>query len=73
MVCNLKATRLSRWIVVDVEIRALVEPVKQRTRTGTLEIVVDIREAVACQRLISGWHLESPTQSVSALRREEEA
>jgi hypothetical protein len=73
MVCNLKATRPSRWIVVDVEIRALIEPVKQRARTGTLEIVVDIREAVACQRLASGWHLESPTRSVSALRQEEEA
>jgi hypothetical protein len=56
MICNLKATRLLRWIIVDVEIRALVKPVKYRTRTGTLEIVVDIREAVACQRSVSGWH-----------------
>lgn len=28
MICNLKAIRLSRWIVVDIEIRAFVEPVK---------------------------------------------
>ena len=73
MICNLEATRLSCWIVVDVEIRAFVKPVKQRARIGTLEIVVDIGETVACQWLVSGWHLGSPTRSGSALRQEEEA
>jgi hypothetical protein len=73
MIGNFKPICLSRRIVVDIKVGAFVESMKERTRTWALEIVVDVREAVACQplipRLVPAWH----TLSVSALRQEVEA